>query len=310
MKIAVIVINWNNTPETLICLHSLTAWKDLRPVLWVVDNASADQGPERIARDFPQVHLIPSNVNLGFAGGNNLAIRQVQESGVDWILLLNNDAHLAENQAEALIQVLETQPGLGLVGPVIENHKGVAVQWVAGGKDISRYLDSHIYLPRWPLKVGDGSRLNRVDYVPGTAVLIRASLFTLVGVFDEEYFFGGEMADLCERARRFGFDSAVDVQSLASHTLDRSSEIRERLHIYYILRNRFLFINKNRASQKVRLWSFWMGVGLILSAAALKKRQPQRSWIILLALRDALAGRFGNQNQRVLSRSLAKGNQA
>jgi hypothetical protein len=310
MKLAAIVINWNNTSETLTCLHSLGTWKDLKPVLWVVDNDSTDQGPERIARHFPQVQLIASSVNLGFAGGNNIAIRRILESGADWILLLNNDADLKEDQAAALIQGLQSRPRLGLVGPVIENHQGPAVRWVAGGKDIARSLDSHIYLPHWPLKEDNGARLRRVDYVPGTAVLIRPSLFTLIGCFAEEYFFGGEMADLCERARRSGFDSAVDVQTLASHTLDRSSEIRERLHIYYILRNRFLFINRNRAGQKVRLWLFWMGAGLMMAAAAFTKRQPQRSRVILMALQDALVGRFGNQNQRVLSFSAAKNKRA
>ena len=84
-----------------------------------------------------------------------------------------------------------------------------------------------------------------VDDVPGTVALVRRQVFERVGLLDEAYFFGGEMADLCHRARLCGFRSVTDPGARAQHDLDRSSETRQTLHRYYIVRNRFLFVRKH-----------------------------------------------------------------
>jgi hypothetical protein len=198
------------------------------------------------------------------------------------------------------MEALEAHRSLGLVGPVIENRQGRSQTWIGGGRDISRYLDSHLYLPGRPARVAEEEVLQPVDYLPGTAALIRRRLFSRIGLFDEDYFFGGEMADFCERARQAGFEAAVHYRASATHHLERSSAVRENLHIYYILRNRFLFIRKFRAGKKGRLLVFWSAAGLFLAGAALLQRRTQRCRAIRLALADAWAGRYGNQNQRLL----------
>ncbi|MCU0579385.1 MAG: hypothetical protein MUF69_07540, partial [Desulfobacterota bacterium] len=149
-------------------------------------------------------------------------------------------------------------------------------------------------------RVAAEEALQAVDYLPGTAALIRRRLFSRIGLFDEDYFFGGEMADLCERARQDGSEPAVHYRAGATHHLERSSAVRENLHIYYILRNRFLFIRKFRAGRKGRLLAFWSAAGLYLAGAALLQRRTQRCRAIGLALGDGWAGRYGNQNQRLL----------
>jgi GT2 family glycosyltransferase len=300
----VIIISWNGAAETLSCLESFQSWGCPPRHVWVVDNASKDRGEMARAERYPFVTIIDSPENRGFAGGNNLAIRRIMEGGGDgFVLLINNDAFLEEKDAALLMAVLEADQRLGLTGPAIGNQTGRSLTWIGGGRDISRYLDSHIYLPTGPGGPGEKEPPHLVDYLPGTAVCIRRRLFTLIGLFDEDYFFGGEMADFCERARAAGFQSAVHYRAVALHRLDRSSAIRENLHIYYILRNRFLFVRKFRRGEKGRLMAFWCGVGVFLAAAALLKGQTRRFRAIGLALGDALVGRYGNQNRRILQGS-------
>jgi GT2 family glycosyltransferase len=143
-----------------------------------------------------------------------------------------------------------------------------------------------------------------VDYVPGTAVVVRAAVFHRVGLLDEAYFFAGELADLCRRAGREGYVSAIHLEALAEHHLDRSAPRRGHLYAYYVLRNRFLFVQKFHGGERGRLYALWTSYGLALWAAHLLRGRWQQARAIRLALTDGLAGRFGDQNERVLGHGL------
>jgi GT2 family glycosyltransferase len=302
MKLSVIVLNWNAADDTIRCIRSVLSWCNLQPIVWVVDNASKDQGVELIAQHCPGARLLHSATNRGFAGGNNLAIRCALDEGGERILLLNNDASIDEENVARLVASLAANPELGVVGPLLRDEGEGSVRLSAGGRDISRHITSRIYYEEYPTAtLLEAEPLRRVDYVPGAVALIRAELFRTVGLFDEDYFFGGELADFCERARQHGYESAINVQAIATHRLDRSSKLRDTLHIYYVVRNRFLFINKFRSAQKIPLCGFWAGYGLYLFFLALMQGRRRRARAIRLALLDGLSGRCGNQNERVLS---------
>ena len=83
----------------------------------VVDNGSTDGSADEIRRRFPDVRVINAGANLGYAGGNNLALRDL--SGVDYVALLNNDAFVEPGWLEPLVEALERDPGLGAVCPKI-----------------------------------------------------------------------------------------------------------------------------------------------------------------------------------------------
>jgi GT2 family glycosyltransferase len=125
-----------------------------------------------------------------------------------------------------------------------------------------------------------------------------------VGLLDEDYFFGGELADLCARARQHGFGSAVDERARAYHCVRRSSGLRQSLHIYYVLRNRFLYIRKFHHGERFLLFPRWVAYGTYLALLSLAHRRFQRTRSILLGLLDGLQGRYGGQNERVLRTAL------
>jgi glycosyltransferase involved in cell wall biosynthesis len=150
-RLAVIVLSWNNAKDTIRCVASLASWWS-KPEVYVVDNASADHGIREIEARFPFIKIIRNEKNPGFAGGNNVGIKKALEGGADEILLLNNDAIVAEADVSRLLTALRERPDIAAIGPRIR--AGGAV--LAGGKDIGRHVDMHV---RWSPGMGaEGSR--------------------------------------------------------------------------------------------------------------------------------------------------------
>ncbi len=295
VKLSVVILNWNAADDTVACLRSVEAWdaKGIvdRPTIWVVDNASRPPGIEPIRREFPDVRILESPTNRGFGGGNNLGIEAALRHGADAVLLLNNDAFVDAESVAAIVATLSADAAIGVVGPTVW-HRGECVS--AGGRDIARYSVTHLR-PR----VLPTSRVD-VDYVPGTVALLRRQVFERAGLFDEEYFFGGEMADLCHRARLHGLRSVIDPRGRARHDLDRSLGLRETLHAYYVVRNRFLYVRKHHARRATWLYGRWILRGAVAILAALCRGKSTRAWAISLGVLDGMRGRFGGRNERVL----------
>lgn len=294
MNVAVVILNWNQAAATIRCVEAVAAWTHVAPDIWVVDNASQDGSRDLIPKRCPTAQVLASDSNLGFAGGNNLALRRILSSQSDVVLLLNNDVVITEDQVQRLLTELETHPRLGLVGPLLDERRGHEQVFTAGGRDIARHLGT-----RHEEKAADipaliaMHRLLDVDYVPGTVALVRTEVFRIVGLFDEDYFFSGEMADFCRRAGVQGYASAVCPHAWAMH---EPGGARSTLYRYYTLRNRFLYIRKFYPSRRALFACGWSAVGLAMAARSLIQGRPVEARAAWRALRDGLAGRFGNRN--------------
>jgi GT2 family glycosyltransferase len=299
MKISIVIINWNNSLATQKCIQSLISWKDIETLIWIVDNASQLDPIGNKNELSDKIRYIFNSVNRGFAGGNNTALNKILDENMDAVLLLNNDAIISEENVKKLIASFDMDQKLRIVGPLIYEQDSSKALISMGGRDISRHIYTSNYITKLSSLPPD-KLLVYVDYVPGTAVLIKTDLFKLIGSFDENYFFSGEMADFCERTRRKGFTCAVNVTSSATHHFDSKSKIRQTLYLYYNLRNRFLFISKFYSSKKTYLYSSWIIYGIFMLIRALAKFQRKKAKATLLALIHGLSGKFGNQNDKIL----------
>jgi GT2 family glycosyltransferase len=132
-------------------------------------------------------------------------------------------------------------------------------------------------------------------------VIGRAQVFRDVGLLDEDYFFSIEVADLCIRAGERGYTSVIDTRARAFHMLSRSTSFRDALYPYYIIRNRFVFIRKFYAKQRVLFYSFWTLYSLALCLKVRLSGKPSTARSIWMGLVDGLGGRSGGQNERVFS---------
>lgn len=296
MELSIIILNWNAADDTIRCVRQIDRWTRLRPRIWVVDNASRDTSLERITHECPAISLVRNSANLGFAGGTNRGVSQALAENDHPILLLNNDATIAEADAAHLLATLDADQTIGLVGPLLfaaeDKHRLIS----AGGKNPVLHHQTR------RRHIDPARPVHPVDVISGTVILIRTEVFRQVGMLDEAYFFSTELADLCTRARQHGFRCVIDSRARAYHALERSADFRHGLHVYYIIRNRFLYIRKfYRHVMKGMLYGIWAGYGLALTLKLLITGQPIMARAAGLGSLDGLRGRFGDQNERVLA---------
>lgn len=180
----------------------------------VVDNASSDDSCQMVTRDFPQVKLIQSPVNGGFAAGNNLGIRQAKG---EYILLLNSDAYIFNDSLIESVAYMEDNPAVGIMGPqlVCEDgspqpsaHKFPSLYLkfrVLSGIESRRpsYISYFDYF-KAPDSVKPSPR--KVDWVPGAYFMIRRELINQIGLLDDRFFMYYEEVDFCLRAKKAGWD--------------------------------------------------------------------------------------------------------
>jgi GT2 family glycosyltransferase len=294
--LAAVVLNWNHTHDTIACVKRLQAWEN-PPLVWVADNGSSGDAAEQLQQELPEAHILLNKANLGFGGGNNAALAEVlaewhKTQRPHYVLLLNNDAVLTESTAQQLLDVMQTQPRIALLGTVIVDtaltHAGGTLL-TYGGKDVVRWIDTRHHTP--PNATQD--EIANVFYVPATAAILRTQALAQVGLLDTDYFFNVEMADWCARARALGWRTCVHLGTRISHDVQRSGSARHGLHLYYNVRNRFLFLHKQPYTHKTAWRLMWVWRAFYAAMTALVTGQWPRTRVLLLALRDGLAGKTG-----------------
>ena len=122
--ISVLIVNWNTRALLRACLNSLDKITIEHEII-VVDCASSDVSAAMVAREFPDVKLLASAENLGFAAGNN---RAYEIASGEWIWLLNPDTEIYPNAAETLVEFLETRPQVGAVASALVDARDGHIQ--------------------------------------------------------------------------------------------------------------------------------------------------------------------------------------
>ncbi len=287
--LGIILLHWKDTDRVVAMVEHLQGWNKLKPLILVVDNASHEEGWDKISQTRSTIK-IRNRENLGFAGGNNVGIQAALDRGCKHLLLLNSDVGLEEGDVTALLAYLE-QSQACMIGPVIREVRSEGTYVFAGGRDIALYTDTRIPFDH---TLVDGPA--DVDYIPGMVVLMNRSILDEIGLLDANYFFSGEMADLCHRARKAGHHIGVDRDVAATHHANKDGLLRKTLYRYYSLRNRFLFIRKHHSSNKLRLFLKWSISGSRQWVALLLTRRRSEARAIRLALVHGWMGSFGNKN--------------
>ena len=217
-RIGVVVVNWNGAGDTIECLDSLRLANPRAARVVVVDNASADDSVARIRNWAKQsnfaVDVLVAPSNLGFAGGNNLALsRLLSDPSVTHFLLLNNDAAVAEDFFDEINHALAAAPNAGLLTGTIYNNPERDKVWYAGGREIrARALIEHLYAPP------SEARPVPTEFVSGCVMLISRPALNAIGLMADCYFPGYmEDAEYSLRAREAGFPVLYAPRARAFH---------------------------------------------------------------------------------------------
>ena len=132
-RVFTVILNTNRGEDTLECLASLKESTYENNFTIVLDNQSSDGSVEAIRSKFSEVLVIELNENRGYAGNNNVGIDIAIEQGADWIFILNEDTVLAPDCLENLVAAGESDPTIGIVGPMVYHYHAPTVIQSAGG---------------------------------------------------------------------------------------------------------------------------------------------------------------------------------
>ena len=209
-QLSIIIVSYNTRDITLACLESVYAQtRETSFEVIVLDNASSDGSADAIAGRFPQVRLIRHPINLGFAGGNNLAAK---DAAGEFLLLLNPDTVVLNGAIDTLMAFARANPGAGIWGgrtvfadgtlnPTYCWKRQTAWSAFCCGTGLSSLFRGSRVLDPEAMGAWNRDQAPEVDIVSGCFLLITRALWDTLGGFDPAFFMYGEEADMCLRAR-------------------------------------------------------------------------------------------------------------
>ena len=215
MDLSIIIINYKTKDLTLQTLTSI--FKADPPSgkmeVFLIDNHSQDDTPVTVKQQFPQVKQILSSTNLGFAGGNNLGLRQAKGR---YILLLNSDTIIEPDTLTVMIKYMDANPQVGLSTCRVEladgridpaSHRGFPTPWAS----LTYYLGLEKLFPHVKLFSQyhqgwkDLTQVHEIDSPVGAFFFLRKSALNQVGLLDEAFFMYAEDLDLAFRIKKSGW---------------------------------------------------------------------------------------------------------
>jgi GT2 family glycosyltransferase len=281
-----VVLNWNGGEDTLNALASL----DGIPTI-CVDNGSTDGSDLLVEERFPQVELLRTGANLGFAGGNNVGIRRALGRGADWVLLLNNDAAAEPGLAEALERAAAVRPDAGLLACTILSEDGKSVQF-AGASFDARLGYSGRVATQWPDRVRD---IGRAD---GAALAVSRTAVERAGLLDESLFMYVEDVDWSLRMWSAGFAVVLVPDARVRHRGSGSTGGSvSTTNLYYDTRNTIVVSERHAPLPRgLRALRRGVVVGAHLAQAATHPSRAAAARAVLAGWRDARDGRLGQRS--------------
>jgi len=274
------MVSYNTRELTLRALETLLATtRDMaiEVILW--DNASHDGSADAVAVNFPNVTLVRSEKNLGFAAANNAAARQANG---EWLLLLNPDTETHDRAIQNLLSFGKAHPQAGIVGGrtlFADGSLNIASCWnrmtvwslFCRATGLSRiFARSETFNPE---AIGDWKRdsVREVDIVVGCFFLIPKVLWDQLGGFREKYFMFGEEIDMCLRAGELGYRPMITPDAEIVHLVGASYNGSDE-RIIKVLKGRVTLI-RDHWSMPARI----LGIALI------------KSWVAGQMLRNTVA---------------------
>ncbi len=264
--LAIVIVSYNVRDLLARCLDSvytsLASSPDLNAVVWVVDNASADGSADMVRSRFPQVNLLASERNLGFAGGNNAALRAMgfPASGVvpEYVLFLNPDTEVIDDAPAHMIGFMQRQPRAGVAVARLQypdgrfQHSafrlpGLAQIWFDFFSWPGRLVESR-WNGRYPRALYDAGKPFAVECGLGAAFLVRSVAIRRVGLMDEGFFMYGEEIDWCWRLHKAGWQIyCVPSARVVHHEGQSARQFREAMFVA-LWRSRFRLYHKHRSA--------------------------------------------------------------
>lgn len=252
-KVAIVVLGWNGKKFLQQFMPSWVATTYSNAELIIADNASTDDSLEFIRSNYPEVRIIETGGNYGFAKGYNVALKQIE---ADYYVLLNQDVEVTPGWIEPLVNLLEQHPEAGAAQPKIRAfHYKDSFEYAgaAGG-----YMDKWGYMfcrgrvfDTVEQDEGQYDTVESIFWASGAALFIRAELYHQLGGLDADFFAHMEEIDLCWRMKNAGYDILYTSDSLVYHVGGGSLPQGNPRKTFLNFRNNLAMMAKNIQGAKM-----------------------------------------------------------
>ncbi len=262
----------------------------------VVDNASTQDEATKIEQRYPQVKVIRSPKNLGFAGGNNLGIQAAKGK---YLFFINNDTLLGSEKGivnsekfasafQPLINRLESDPKIGIVSPKIKFSWGDYLIQYAGYTPLSSITMRNRAIGCGETDHGQYDTPHTTPYAHGAAMMVKREVIEKAGMMPECYFLYYEELDWSMMIRRAGYDIWFEPACTIYHKESQTTGQNSPLRTYYITRNRLLFAKRNINSPQKHLTYLYL-IGIVALRDIIKytiHRRPDLAHATIKGIKD------------------------
>lgn len=239
--VSIITVNYNQLDQTLEFIKCIKEHNYRELEIIVVDNKSV-QNPEIIKELYPDVILVQSNTNLGFAGGNNLGIKVAKG---EMLFFVNNDVYLQEGTIKHLVEKLQEDSCIGMVSPKIKFYDNPEVIQYAGFNKINKITGRNSAVGSMALDHGQYDVGGETHYGHGAAMMVRREAVESAGLMPEIFFLYYEEIDWSNQFKNKGYKIFYEPKAVVLHKQSLSSGKNSPLKVFYLTRNRILFMKRN-----------------------------------------------------------------
>lgn len=291
IELSIITVNYNGLEDTCALIDTIPLDKTIEVI--VVDNGSNKDEASIIQQRYPHIFAIRSDQNLGFAGGNNIGIR---EATGKYLFLINNDTVFEHFNVRALIQRLESNSNIAMVCPKIR------FAWASQPIQFAGYTPlSAVTLRNQAIGYGeeDHGQYNTphpTPYAHGAAMLVKRDTLERVGMMPECYFLYYEELDWSLMFTRAGYQIWYDPACTIFHKESQSTGVDSPLKTYYITRNRLLFARRNNKKGE-RYATYCYLTGVVAVRDTLRHLFKRRMDLAKATLRGIIHFYFSNRQK-------------
>lgn len=257
MDLTIIIVSWNTVGLLTQCLDSIyKAGSRLEIEVIVVDNGSSDNSVTVVEKQFPQVVLIKNTQNRGFAAANNQGLSIGKGR---YFMLLNSDTIVIPGAIDALVELADCNPTVGVVGPKLLNMDGSLQKSWASFPSFFSELVGRNFRSRQP--VADTLNIFDVDWIMGACMLVRSETVQDVGMMDEDYFFYSEETDWCFRIKKRNWKIWYITNSEIYHLGGGSAKRSSVIQLVRLYQGKLLYFRKNHGEFVSTLLRFGLAIG-------------------------------------------------
>ena len=244
MKLSIVIVSYNVRPFLEECLDSVQrASKGPDTEVFVVDNASSDDSVAVVRNRYPWVRLIVNSENLGFAGANNIALRQAVG---EYQLLLNPDTVVEADTLRNAVAFMDAHPQAGGAGVMMHNENGtlapesrraLPTPWVSCLKMLG--FTKHYYMSHLPW-----DQPAQIEVISGAFCLLRKQALDQIGLLDEDFFMYGEDIDLSYRLLKGGWQNWYLPYPI-THYKGKSTQKTDYRYVHIFYQAMLIFFRKH-----------------------------------------------------------------